>query len=214
LLWLLVAGAWEIRALAENDKKRWLISVFLFLASDALFAFPMENAFPFYTAAIASGLFLSLRPSRMSWREWSSLPRRSNPFSLAPIPILGAGLALFVASFFCTKSRYLEGRFPWSYDRQAEACRLYPANWRACVRLGEIALDLHFYPEALSAAEQVLRKTPHCFPALRVEAQAAEASGLRNVACRALAQYDALFSGRSTLHKKAHELGGPGAVRR
>lgn len=162
-------------------------SVLLYTIIDALFAFPMENAYPFYVASIFSGLGLSaISEAKKISINWLY-------FALFPILIL---------SLLKINSKYVEANFTNNYSRVAFACDTFPDNWRVCLNKAELEYKFQDLKKSEKTLNGVLKRSEFNFPAIKQLGLVYLSQGRIDEACRYLIKYDQLFNAHSSVHSQ------------
>lgn len=163
-------------------------AVLVFFAVDAFFAFPLENAFPFYAIAVALGV---------SWHFAQNAPATHAVCVMdgaklrVTCQVLLVAICLHGAAF--ATSKCLE-RIPRNDSLRALACDVYPDNWRACIEKAATQLRAKQYREAESTLRYIIRRQPSHFVALRLLSQVYLYAGALQPACETVDAYDALFN--------------------
>lgn len=192
LVTLAVLSFWLIRMLRMRGLiGRLNVFLWLFLLVNGFFAFPMENAFPFFAVAIATGLGL---------RTVSGEPRRLKEGARLAIGAVALLATLFLGGAY-TYAKLAEAGSPDQYAPIAAACRSFPANWRNCITKGFLEERAGATEEAERTYREVLRSTPHNYPALRQLGELQLRLGKTGEGCENLGAYDRLFGGESTVRE-------------
>lgn len=163
-----------------------------FTLGDALFAFPMENAFPYFTAAVAVGL--SIR------RLWT--PKL--PLTLPPLPRTAlVGLALLLAydggAYFYSK--YAEANHEGKTPTIRRGCRAYPANWRLCLDAALAEWNRGDSAATLRKLDALLVSFPNLAPAVKMRTLALIDEGRNSEACESLERYEGWYGPHSSVHE-------------
>lgn len=165
-------------------------SILIFIAVDALFAFPMENAYPFYVAAIFMGYILTRihRESYHPRKIWTGIGIGS---ATAIVGFLGLAFGF---------SKIIEVNWAENYSMTALACDHFPSNWRPCIHKARFELKEGKPGKAVVTLQNVLGFQEHNFLGLRLLSYAYFELGRPIDGCQALKKYDALFGEASSLH--------------
>lgn len=172
------------------------LSIFCFILTDALFAFPMENAYPFFATALILGLSFSF------FVEGFTPQKASQGFRLALVALTAfilTGGSVFLASSFLDSD-------PKNYRVVSVLCEIFPENWRLCMMKSEIEMDNSRTKDAEKTLRSILKHWPHHFPAIRSLAFVYLAEGKIGQSCSALKEYDELFYAKSSLHSEREKI--------
>jgi O-antigen ligase len=103
-------------------------------------------------------------------------------------------------------STYIDGKYPEDRDKIRLACRIYPSNWRACLK--EVKLDAQAgdFDQAHAIVDRILTRYPDHFPTIRAASVLAFSENNPKEGCEYLNRYDQLFSGTSSLHSDLEKL--------
>lgn len=172
-----------------NLESTFLTSFFLFIGIDAIFAFPLENAYPFYVTAIFFGWGLRL----CEFHQINIKEHWLRKGLVCAMLISGLGSGLF---FF---SKYAENN-ELSFSQVTLACHLFPSNWRTCAKMGNMALEEGDSHHAEEIARFLLTRSPYNFIAQRILGEALIRQGKTNLGCDQLLAYDQLFGMKSSIH--------------
>ncbi len=162
----------------------WVFAVLVFTSFEAIFAFPMENAFPFLHVAVIVGLGCA---STSRAQDTSSAKLRNRL-------LLGATTAIYASlAFSFSYSKFAEANLMNDPQALNFACRAFPSNWRPCVRSAEIAIAGRRLNDAEDTLKSILRRTPENYLALRFLSYTHFEKGNHKAGCTTLAMYDSLF---------------------
>lgn len=190
---MLIGLAWFLRAIYFEARKsedlRCLFALFIFLAVDALFAFPMENPYPFFIA----GLALGTACARLG-ADGCLVPPK---LVLALIPAVLFG-ATYLAGWFL-QSSLTQTVFRDRPELVESACANFPSHWRNCIQDAYHKLYSGDAEGALATSQRLLELQPANFVALRVKAENELKLGRKDEACKSLSLYDSWFVGTSSL---------------
>ncbi len=161
--------------------------VLLYIAGLALFAFPFENAYPFYVTAVFLGIYLAV----------------VIPSATSPIGYLKAGFVLAtgvvgVLGFGYTASRYVEVVHADDLEVNAMSCRWFPSNGWTCIQAGHLALERGDVAQAEKIARHLLIEGPDNSYASHLLVLALKAKGKVTEACELAERHARLFGARST----------------
>jgi hypothetical protein len=155
----------------------------------AFFAFPMENAFPFFIASVIAGAALTIE------RNETGLPigwtARLGLISATGLTGL-LGLAFFYSHFSMRGPQLTQAQV-------ARACHWFPDYWKACVAQVEGERLAGDPIAAEKGALSILARQPRNFVALKVLAEAQADQKKWAEACASYRRYDGLFGGESSL---------------
>lgn len=141
--WLFGVALFTALAAIALRLKGLLLSLFLFLSVDALFAFPLETGYPFFVAALLVGSFLRKQFEMRSLAPWISKVGAGSLLILA----LGYAGNDFILATQTKNPRLITG-----------ACLLWD-DWRSCAQKAE--LELGEDPSAaLATARKITEKNP------------------------------------------------------
>jgi O-antigen ligase len=169
----------------------------LYYAVQALFQFPTEVAF----GTLAMGGLLGLA---LACLEPGAEARPGDPRTIVAWRLVGAAAVVVLAlwTWRIARSEWLFVAAPRDLEAQEEACRLNPRNLPACVSaawlLGRAGRD----GEAQGTLREVLLRSPHYFPAIKLLGEQALHRGDHEAGCRYLWVYDELFRRKSTVHAR------------
>jgi O-antigen ligase len=177
-----------LRGRRSRKESALAISLWVFILIDALFAFPMENAYPFLTGAIALGL---------TARGLSEFKLTYNTLCLICFRLAISATIVYFTYGFLISRRY-EGSDDFSFVQRS--CDLFPAYPENCLAAAELELQMDLPFQALETTNEILLRIPNYFPALLVRSSALNVMGIRSKACDDLKKYDRLFNGFSQVH--------------
>lgn len=165
LVGLAAFGGYSLLAPRLTSAAPWS-AILVFLSFDAVFAFPLENAVPFFFAALALGHYLAFQEIGFTYRQLK-LSRLAFLCLLMPLVAL-LGVRIY--------SKRIEAASRASSAERQLACRLYPDNWRGCLQAIEAHLRLDKVEEAKHLALLSVKERKNLYPAMRylalIEAQA------------------------------------------
>ncbi len=191
LLFTLVRRAWYERATVREVP--WLLSGGGLLLTQCTFQFPLETA----CGALFAALWLALLVDPALAK---SMPMTTGvgKWSRGVIAVVASG-AVAVGSIALHRSANANALFGRGRGEGAltlEACRLEPQNLAACVGAAWLQ-SAHGRPaEAEHLAVEILRHSPHYYPAIKLLGELRLANGDRETGCLDLALYERLFAGR------------------
>jgi O-antigen ligase len=180
----------NLKTLSENEKKfesLFFITVSSYLLTDALFAFPLDNAFPFLVTAYIFGIGLI-------HVERGLIQAKS--FALFPIFIF---LVYGASAYFISKS--IEANLSTRLDATNFACKVFPENWRACLRAGELAEEKGAIDLSREYFQNILKSSPNNFLAIKSLALSYLTSGDLKNSCGFLGRYNQLLGSESSVTK-------------
>jgi O-antigen ligase len=162
------------------------LGVLLFTTGLALFAFPFENAYPFYATAVFLGIYLSIKTPNSK-----PLPYLTVGFGFAAciVGVLGFGYAA---------SRYIEVIRADDLEVNAFACRWFPSNWWTCVQAGHLALEKGDSHRAEKIAIRLLSESPDNSYGTNLLVLALKAQGRVDEGCKLAERHERLFGARNT----------------
>ena len=182
--------------LERTDDRAFVLSVALFIAVDAIFAFPMENAFPFAFAAFATGMAIpQLSHSRVM------LSHR-----LIRLSSVALAMVLATAGVSFGFSKWVESNGADQLSRSELACEWFPSNWRVCLSAARLETESKNLEAAEKTLRRALRLRPNLFPAMRLLAYAEFEKGDALAGCLEVRRYDALFGEGNTLRQARDRL--------
>jgi O-antigen ligase len=170
-------------------------SISIFLLIDGFFAFPMDNAYPFYLIAVTIGFTLRMLCNR------TYLVQKS----LSNIGLTILAIAIGSTTLAFNFSKYVEGLYEEDTTLDLSnamkiSCLLFPSNWHNCISFGDLAIKSGQYKEAELVALKLLNANHSHFPAMRILAFSLFNQGDFIGGCRELKRYDSLFANQSSLH--------------
>lgn len=171
-------------------------ALIVFIAADALFAFPLGNPYPFFITAICAGYILFVLDNDKTIQGTQASKVLAGWFCAVAV------LVTVLASFFTASQ--LVGKYRGSAQHLSAACKLWPEYWRACVNAARLFELKGNHARASEILQGVLTRTPQHFFAKRILAQQHEAMGNKIEACRLYIEIDELFQKQSSLHEKAN----------
>lgn len=169
----------------------------LYYAVEALFQFPSEVAFGALALAALVGLaFCVLEPA-----DAPVAPTKSAGVAWG----LAGGLAVVVMALWTwriARSEWLFVGAPRDRAAQEEACRLNPRNLPACVNAAWLLGRAGGNAAAEATLREVLVRSPHYFPAIKLLGEQALYRGDRERGCLYLWIYDEMFRRESSVHAR------------
>jgi hypothetical protein len=167
----------------------------LFVLVDAVFAFPMENAFPFYVMAVTTGLIQKV----LQLPTWVASKKISHfLITLSFLEISCYGF-LFILSY------QVEGVFhknQENYGKLEFACKFFPSHWQTCLEKANFELDTSDLIQAEGTARSILLRHSLHFPAMSILGYSLQNQGRNEEACTMIQQYDQLFQNQSSYHSE------------
>lgn len=164
-----------------------------FTLGDAFFAFPMENALPYFTVAVVAGLSARLLwPPRATNQRLAHVPRAA----LFLVALLGLyeGMAFFY-------SKYAEANHAGNITTVRRGCRAYPSNWRICLDAALAEWNRGDSPAALRKLDALLKDFPNLAPALKLRTLALIDEARNSEACESLERYEGWYGPQSSVHE-------------
>lgn len=157
-----------------------ILAVFSFILVDAMFAFPMEGAFPFFVAALFIGHFFKVTTKEV--------------LKVNGIIFLPAVLALAFFSYKYGSSKFNEKTHFNNFEKQLMACEYLPENWRACLRASDLATSAGNINKSIELLEGILKRQENNFAALSHLAFVYLEQGKIDSACITLERYLKIYS--------------------
>lgn len=199
LLGLAVGLLWPARRWLLGEEGKPFLGAFIVTLVEALFQFPMENAYPTFLLSF----ILAFTIAKTTPTPAAQLPRFS------PVLVVILGIYLSVFSWKSVRSRYLEGLSVSNADLASIACEQDPNNWRACLRAADFFAATGQKDEARSRVAEELRKRPFSYPAIRSWANMQLVQGDEFGACLAFLVYDSIFRGESSVSPLVNQVCAP-----
>ncbi len=174
-----------------------VLSIFIFTATEAVFAFPLENAFPFLLIAVSVGVGGSL----LRKAEGEIIQSAFQRFLLTILFVACACLGSLYSY-----SKIIEINAFNDLEKLEFACKAFPPNWRPCIRTAEIDIAKKQLVDAEVSLKRTLLGAPENFMALRYLSYVLFEQGRPKEGCQTLAHYDSLFGNQSSLHQGFKEI--------
>jgi hypothetical protein len=191
LLGVIIAFLWLLhQANGRSPSIAMALSVFAFIGIDALVAFPLESAYPFFCAAFFVGIgfqFLNEPAKRMSPFLFHTVG-----FGLLAMMIYLTGWSAYAA--------FSEAHYQGQEDAMSASCSHFTSHWRNCMSNAYNSARVGDLEAALLKVNRILDRQPANFVALKLKAEVELRSRRQHQACQSLATYDEWFGGESTLH--------------
>jgi hypothetical protein len=170
-------------------------SMIVFTAVESALQFPFALA----TGCLMVTVMLGLAFSCLEPDPAAGAPRPRRPgLWLAGAAAVGACMALVLCRV--AASEYLFVNEKGIEGAQDRACRLNPRNVAACVDAAWLHARHGEGGIARAGLLEVLGRSPHYHPAIKLLGELSLVLGDRDAACRYLRRYDDLFAGSSSLH--------------
>lgn len=176
----------EVGKLSRGPEKNIFAGLCAYLAVEAFFQFPLENAFPFFVTAWMTG----------SVFRRNAAPGIIVPKALGVVPLVmiaALSTAVILAEYWVRNDSQNLKKSEW-------ACRLAPANWRSCMFYANNLINAYELSAADRVLDPILERQPYHFPALRLSAQTAFRRNDWERGCLRLKTYEEAFGGQSPLH--------------
>ena len=166
----------------HSERIKWLsLSVLIFFMGDAVFAFPMNNTFPFYAIAIILGMAFSIL-----WPKNILVPFTRCAISLLLIVVLSLSVRYTIAKVV---------EFRPEYESMALSCKLFPENWHVCLEQAQIDYEHGYFAESQEILFKMLERQPNNFPAIWMVGLNYYAQGNIKRACDYFLQYNKIMDG-------------------
>lgn len=166
----------------------------IFIFIDAIFAFPMEMAFPFYCTAILCGFYFRKVFPIISFSD-SVRGRMTKVILCSFLFYIGDVGLVFL------HSKWVEGARVDDYSNVEFSCRMFPSNWRVCLRKARLEMEQGNYFEAEKTAKEMLSFHPDFYPTLAVLTPALFLQGKHKEGCEIAKRYDSIFDSASSFHE-------------
>lgn len=174
----------------------WAFALLIFVAVDALVAFPLSLAFPSFSTAIAIAWVIV----RMGAYAEVELGRMYQRLAISAAVFLGAFELLRIGSLGVALSA--QGNL----DRIRVACSLYPFNWLTCLDQAEVEVKSGLAQEALVTTSRILNRHPGFYPALRVLTAAQIQAGDYEGACASLKSFEKVINQTTWVHTLKEQI--------
>lgn len=190
-LFFLFLSIFTLRVLKKNslDNKFLYLGFVVVVLPQLLFQFPLENGFSLYWLSFCSGLFMSVS-EKQSWDVSGSAAKLF--FSISSLVLICLTVSYLL-------SNHLEFYEHDNIKKSRLACRLDPANSRACGNLIENEINSKNLDQALILVTDELRKRPFNFVALRYLMIIQFETDQRESGCQSALVYNEIFENRSDL---------------
>jgi O-antigen ligase len=183
-----------------------LASCGAFLLVEACFQFPFEMACPSLLAAVLLGLALACaEPSAGPTLAPPAPPPRAGLRRAGDVATVLLALAIGVGLLRVAAAEHLFATRRSDVAALERACALDPRRLEACVDAAWRRSRAGEHAAARRALDEVLRRSPHYFPAIKLLGEDLLSAGDRAAGCRHLLRYDAMFGGRSSAHDRVRE---------
>lgn len=166
-----------------------VVGYFLFLSTQLLFQFPLDNPLPLSLTAFMCAYFLT----KLNLAEITVKVKKTKIITFV------VGCFLLYGSLARAFSGYVERVYPQNILFNQWACFVDPGNWGACLNVVAIQLSEGKYDLAISGAQAELSKRPNMFQPLKYLSFAYLEKGDREKACLYSSRYDNFFRGESSL---------------
>lgn len=198
---VLVRGVWRARRTVP-PRSAVLAAGWALLAVELAFQFPLTTAFGALACAVWLGLSLAVAEPSAPPAEPRFSPRVGNLGAAALGVLCLLGVARTVAA------EVLSTHWRMNAAVQDLACRLQARGLPACVTAAWLHAREGRPDLGRDRLLQVLERSPHYHPAIRLLGEEAAARGDVGEACLALWIYDQLHRGRSPVHGRLGRLCG------
>jgi hypothetical protein len=179
---------------SKSEFSSLLAAAWIFISIDALVAFPLENAYPFFFVALTVGLtFRALGLEPLVFENYR--------LRLLQVPLILL-LSFLTIGFFI--SRNYEGSHDYSY--LSLSCSLYPSHAENCFEKAELEDEMGLYQRALNSCDKILKRIPNHFPTLLLKSEIFWEEGRSVDSCNLLKKYNSLFAGTSSIHARLKEI--------
>jgi O-antigen ligase len=158
------------------------LALFAFFFVDAMVAFPLGNAVPFFFFAFGLGFICQV--AKVPPVKFGSAGR--------VIALSMAGV-LFVVGVDRAYSAFVEANYNSNYSHLDRACFIYPPNWRTCAQKGWLELQSGAPARAIRTFETIAKGAPNQFVAMRGLLEAQIAASNFEDGCHTAQRYFCLF---------------------
>lgn len=131
----------------------FIISLFIYFLIESFLQFPLLNALSFFNFTIMLGLMLKNQSEEFELK----IPSR--------ILLIGFSFLLMYISLARFYSNYYQENYK-NYDEIRNACKYFPANWRACDNFSQYNISTGKFAEAESTLLLILKSSPYNFSVL------------------------------------------------
>ncbi len=200
VIFILTFKDFLLKSNALDPQSKTISYLVIFMSVEALFQFPLLNAFSFF---IIVSMFATCLKETV---PMVSVNKRI--FFIISFPVLVifiTAISLKTYSSFYQVNAITKSQLHFS-------CHFYPANWRACVKYAVAELNTKNFDDAEETLKSILIWSPHNFVALDMLGKVYAQMGHKDKMCQTLFQYSQLFprktENRTLYNKYCHEAGG------
>jgi hypothetical protein len=169
-----------------------VVAILVSILVDGFFAFPFQVPYSFFVFAVFLGVSMGRTFPSLEWR-----PTRI--FSMIRVGVVAV---IAWVTFLCVSSVMAESHDMNDYGLMKRACEHAPWRLKNCLSYAVILGNQKRFEEGAEVARRVLARQPNLFPMYYVLSELNRLSGDKNGFCDAIAKYDAIFGGRSSIHSE------------